>query len=69
MVKASDLGWILAGRREKLNMTQTYIASSMGVSERTVRNWETCVSMPNFIDGLRLCRLLKINPMDLINRR
>lgn len=69
MVKASDLGWILAGRREKLKMTQTYIASSMGVSERTVRNWETCVSMPNFIDGLRLCRLLKINPMDLINRR
>lgn len=68
MINREQLGLLFANKRLKLNLTQASVAKRVHVNERTLRNWESGKAVPNLFDGLRCCKVLNINPMDLVNR-
>ena len=68
MISQVELGRLFTSKRLKLNLTQASLAKRIRVNERTVRNWEAGKAIPNLFDGLRCCKALNINPLDLINR-
>lgn len=68
MISQVELGRLFTSKRLKLNLTQASLAKRIRVNERTVRNWEAGKAIPNFFDGLRCCKALNINPLDLMNR-
>lgn len=57
--------------RLSANRSQEYMALELGVSKKTIQNWEKGVSMPDFFQSLEWFRALNINPfayyMELID--
>lgn len=68
VISPTELGRLFTSKRLKLDLTQSALAKRIRVTERTVRNWEAGKAIPNLFDGLRCCKALNINPLDLINR-
>ena len=69
MINREQLGLLFANKRLKLKLTQATVAKRVHVNERTLRNWESGKAVPNLFDGLRCCRVLGIDPADLMTRR
>ena len=69
MISSKDFGKLICSRRMKLGWSQAKLAERLVVSARALRNWEHGITIPNFFDGLRCCRVLGIDPADLMTRR
>lgn len=69
MINQKDFGQMICNRRLKLGWSQMKLAERLVVSPRALRNWEHGKAIPNFFDGLRCCKVLGIDPTDLMTRR
>ena len=49
--------------RTDANKTQAYMAEGLGVSKKTIQNWENGVSSPDLFSGSEWFRLLGLNPL------
>lgn len=54
-------------RREKLKLSQEYIAEQLGVSRQAVSKWETGQSEPTASNLIRLAEVLEISLSELTN--
>lgn len=61
------IGNFIAACRKKSNMTQQELAERLGVSDRTVGNWENGRNMPDLSLFKPLCNELGINLNDLLS--
>lgn len=43
--------------------SQDYMAMELGVSKKTIQNWEKGISSPTFFQSLEWFRILKVNPI------
>lgn len=59
----SEIWW---KSRTKAQKSQEYMALGMGVSKKTVQNWEKGISSPSFFQFFDWFKLLDINPMPYI---
>ena len=48
--------------RIKAGRSQEWIAQELGISRKTVQNWEGGISFPDFFDTMEWFRVLNINP-------
>lgn len=64
-VKAS-LGEVLRKHRTERNMTQEFVAESLGVSRQAVSKWEKDVSDPSTSNLLALAKLYGISAEELL---
>lgn len=64
-VKAS-LGEVLRKYRTERNMTQEFVAESLGVSRQAVSKWEKGVSDPSTSNLLALAKLYRISVEELL---
>ena len=65
MVRRS-LGEVLKDHRVRCQMTQEFVAESMGVSRQAVSKWENGTADPSTSNLLKLATLYGISPEDLI---
>ena len=49
--------------RADMQKSQEYMALSLGVSKKTIQNWEKGISAPNLFQGCEWFRALGLNPM------
>lgn len=49
--------------RADMQKSQEYMALSLGVSKKTIQNWEKGISAPNLFQGFEWFRALGLNPM------
>ena len=61
--RAKAFGEIHAIIRCKEKKSQEYMAMELGVSKRTVQNWEKGISSPTFFQSLEWFRILHTNPL------
>lgn len=61
--RAIAFGDMHARVRIKAGKSQEYMAMEIGVSKRTIQNWEKGISSPSFFQSLEWFRILKINPI------
>lgn len=61
-----SLGEILKEYRIKCNMTQEFVAESMGVSRQAVSKWETGTSDPSTSNLLALAKLYGASAEELL---
>lgn len=52
--------------RVQNNITTAHVAALLGVTERTVENWEASATLPDFMTGLRLTNAVGLPYRDLI---
>lgn len=52
-----------ANTRINANKSQEYMAMELGVSKKTVQNWEKGISSPSFFQSMEWFRILKVNPI------
>ena len=52
-----------ANTRIRAGKSQEYMAMELGVSKKTVQNWEKGISSPTFFQSLEWFRILKTNPI------
>lgn len=53
--------------RIKAGLSQQAVATALGIAEpNTVWRWEAGTRSPSAVDFLKLCRLLRIDPRDLM---
>ena len=66
-MKANTLGNFLYQRREEIGMTKQELASIIGVSLRTISNWENDYSdrNPNIVNIISLSMVLKFSVDDM----
>lgn len=60
------LGETLKSHRIRCQMTQEFVAESMGVSRQAVSKWENGTSDPSTTNLLKLAQLYGISPEDLL---
>ena len=60
------IGKFICKCRKKKNMTQQDLAERLGVSDRTIGNWENGRNMPDLSLFKPLCKELDINLNDLL---
>lgn len=60
--RAKAFGELHAKIRCKEKKSQEYMAMELGVSKRTVQNWEKGISSPTFFQSLEWFRILNTNP-------
>lgn len=53
--------WVIS--RTNAGKTQEYMASQLGVSKKTIQNWEKGVTAPDFFMGSEWFRVLGVNPL------
>jgi DNA-binding XRE family transcriptional regulator len=53
-------------RRKELGLSQEQLADQLKVSRQSISKWEQDGAIPDFINGIALCRLLDITPEELI---
>lgn len=51
--------------RVNARLTQNYVATAIGVTEKTLQNWESGVSAPDAIQFAQLCNLYKCSRDDI----
>ncbi|MEG0169901.1 MAG: helix-turn-helix transcriptional regulator [Anaerorhabdus sp.] len=61
-----SLGESLKNARISNNMTQEFVASSIGVSRQAVSKWENGTSDPSTANLLALSKLYQISPEQLL---
>lgn len=66
MNPASRLSALIRSRRSELGVTQEHIAGLLGVKQSTVARWELGERTPRGYQMLRLCRLLRIDPDEVL---
>lgn len=60
--RAQRFANIHAQTRETAKRSQEWMAAELGVSKKTVQNWEKGVSSPSFFQSLEWFRVLNLNP-------
>ena len=63
---AKSLGVALKENRVRCQMTQEFVAETLGVSRQSVSKWENGSSDPNTSNLIALAKLYKISPEDLL---
>ena len=63
---AKSLGEALKENRIRCQMTQEFVAETLGVSRRSVSKWENGSSDPNTSNLIALSKLYKISPEELL---
>ena len=63
---AKSLGEALKENRIRCQMTQEFVAETLGVSRQSVSKWENGSSDPNTSNLIALAKLYKISPEDLL---
>ncbi len=63
---AKSLGEALKENRVRCQMTQEFVAETLGVSRQSVSKWENGASDPNTSNLIALAKLYKISPEDLL---
>ena len=61
-----SLGEVLKERRIQAQLTQEYVAESLGVTRQAVSKWENGTSDPSTTNLLKLAKLYGISPEDLL---
>ena len=61
------IGKFIALKRKKLNLTQRELAEKLGVTDRSVSNWENGKNMPDLSLFKPLCDILKITINELMS--
>lgn len=67
-IVARLLGEALKENRLHCQMTQEFVAETIGVSRQSVSKWESGVSDPNTWNLIALAKLYKVSPEDLLER-
>ncbi|MDD6284835.1 MAG: helix-turn-helix transcriptional regulator [Firmicutes bacterium] len=62
-VRAERFSKIWWKSRAESGRSQEYMGLSIGVSKRTIQNWERGISSPNLLQGIEWFRVLNINPL------
>ena len=62
----SSLGEALKAHRISCNMTQEFVAETLGVSRQAVSKWETGASDPSTSNLMQLAKLYGISPEELL---
>lgn len=62
------LGQVLKENRLKCNMTQEFVAESLGVSRQAVSKWEMGISDPSTSNLLAIAKLYKIDVAQLMEQ-
>lgn len=55
-----QMGQVISTARAYMGMSQSDLASALGVDRRTVSNWETGKTTPSVIDAAQLCKILRL---------
>ena len=63
---AKSLGKALKENRIRCQMTQEFVAETLGVSRQSVSTWENGFSDPNTSNLIALAKLYKISPEQLL---
>lgn len=63
---AKSLGEALKENRIRCQMTQEFVAETLGVSRQSVSKWENGSSDPNTSNLIALAKLYKISPEELL---
>lgn len=63
---AKSLGAALKENRIRCQMTQEFVAETLGVSRQSVSKWENGSSDPNTSNLIALAKLYKISPEELL---
>ena len=63
---AKSLGEALKENRIRCQMTQEFVAETLGVSRQSVSTWENGSSDPNTSNLIALAKLYKISPEELL---
>ena len=63
---ARSLGEAIKENRIRCQMTQEFVAETLGVSRQSVSKWENGSSDPNTSNLIALAKLYKISPEDLL---
>lgn len=63
---AKSLGEALKESRIRCQMTQEFVAETLGVSRQSVSKWENGSSDPNTSNLIALAKLYKISPEELL---
>lgn len=63
---AKSLGEALKENRIRCQMTQEFVAETLGVSRQSVSKWENGTSDPNTSNLIALAKLYKISPEELL---
>ncbi len=63
---AKSLGEALKENRIRCQMTQEFVAETLGVSRQSVSKWETGSSDPNTSNLIALAKLYKVSPEELL---
>lgn len=63
---AKSLGEALKKNRIRCQMTQEFVAETLGVSRQSVSKWENGSSDPNTSNLIALSKLYKISPEELL---
>lgn len=59
--RVSDFAKIFSESRADAGVSQDWLAAELGVSRKTINNWETGVSAPNYFQQLEWFRALKLS--------
>ena len=65
-VVAKDLGQALKAHRLRCQMTQEFVAETLGVSRQSVSKWENGASDPNTSNLVALAKLYNVSPEELL---
>ena len=65
---AKSLGEVLKKYRTERNMTQEFVAESLGVSRQTVSKWESGRSDPSTSNLIALAKLFGVAPEELLRQ-
>lgn len=63
---AKSLGEALKENRIRCQMTQEFVAETLGVSRQSVSKWENGSSDPNTSNLIALAKLYKVSPEELL---
>lgn len=63
---AKSLGEVLKENRLRCQMTQEFVAETLGVSRQSVSKWENGSSDPNTSNLIALAKLYKVSPEELL---
>lgn len=60
------IGQFIAAHRKRLGMTQTELASILGVSNKTVSRWERGLHLPDYDEVLTASELFGVSVKDFL---
>ena len=61
--RAKRFALMFSKSRAKMKKSQEFMALGLGVSKKTIQNWENGTSSPTFFQSSEWFRILGLNPM------